>query len=37
MSEEVVKSILTRLESITNHSEKAIKIKDEANQFFKGI
>lgn len=37
MSETIVETILSRLESIANPSEKAVKIKDEANQFFKGI
>lgn len=33
---EAVKSIVERYESIDNPAERALKIKDEANQCFKG-
>lgn len=37
MSDTIIETILSRLDLITNPSERAVKIKDEANQFFKGI
>lgn len=36
MTEKIINRVLTQLENISNPHEKSAKIKDEANQFYKG-
>lgn len=36
MTETVVCRVLSQLENVLNSHEKSVKIKDEANQFYKG-